>query len=120
MNDLKNSNSLEDQLKKASDKSHKLSKDVVELKISISKFKRGKETLDSLLDSQKFHRETHGIGYKNGIVSSSSHINFVRTSYDSIASTFKSNRTQAFKAKRSHMSNNKGRSQDSTSIGSKS
>ena len=38
------------------------------------------------------------------------HINFVKASYKSIASTYK-NETQAFKAKRSHMSNNKGRSQ---------
>ena len=41
--------------------------------------------------------------------SSSSHINFVKASHDSIASTSK-NETQAFMAKRSHMSNNKGMS----------
>ena len=105
--DLKNLNSLEDQLKKASDENYKLSKEVLELKNSISKFKRGKETLDSLLDSQKFHGDTHGIGYKNGMnPSSSSHINFVKA-HDYMASTSKINETQAFKAKRSHVSNNK-------------
>ena len=69
---FKNLNSLKDQLKKASDKNHKLSKEVLELKNSISKFKRGKETLDNLLDSQKFHGNTQRIGYKNGMHSSSS------------------------------------------------
>ena len=39
---------------------------------------------------------------------SSSHINFIKA-HDSMASTSK-NETQAFKAKRSYMSNNKGRS----------
>ena len=76
--DLKSSNSLEDQLKKESDENYKLSKEVLELKNFISKFKRGKETLDNLLDSQKFHGDTHGIGY---------------VSHDSIASTSKSNET---------------------------
>ena len=42
--------------------------------------------------------------------SSSSHINFIKASHDSIASTSKPNETQAFKAKNSHVSNNKGRS----------
>ena len=40
--------------------------------------------------------------------SSSSHINFIKA-HDSTASTSK-NETQAFKAKRSHVSNNRGRS----------
>ena len=56
------SNSLKDQLKKENDENHKLSKEVLELKNSISKCQKGKETLDSLLDSQKFHGDTHGIG----------------------------------------------------------
>ena len=44
---------------------------------------------------------------KNGMSSSSSsHINFVKA-HDYMASTSK-NETQAFKAKRSHVSNNKG------------
>ena len=64
VNDLENSNSLEDQLKKANNENQKLSKEVLELKNSILKFKRGKETLDNLLDSQKFYGDTHGIGYK--------------------------------------------------------
>ena len=107
--DLKSSNFLEDQLKKASDENHKLSKEVLELKNSISKFKRGKETLDSLFDSQKFHRDTHVIRYINGISSSSSsHIKFVNALHDSILFTSKQIETQAFKAKRSHVSNDKG------------
>ena len=73
------------------------------------KFKKGKETLDNLLDSQKSHGDTHGIGYKNGMTHSlSSHINFIKA-HDSTASTSKT-KTQAFKAKRSHVSNNKERS----------
>ena len=102
---------MEDQLKKASDENHKLFKEVLELKNSISKFKRGKQTLDSLLDSQKIHGDTHGIGYKHEMSClSSSHINFIKSSHDSSVSTFKSNETQAFKAKRSHVSNNKRKS----------
>ena len=50
-NDLKSFNSLEDELKKANDENLKLSREVLELKNSISKFKKGKKTLDSLLDS---------------------------------------------------------------------
>ena len=50
-NDLKSSNSLEDQLKKANDENLKLSRELLELENSISKFKKGKETLDSLLNS---------------------------------------------------------------------
>ena len=93
VSDLKLSNSLEDQIKKANDENQKLSKEVLELKNSITKFKRGKETLDSLLDSQKFHVDTHGIGYKNGMSSSSSsHINFVKA-HDYTASTSKINET---------------------------
>ena len=108
-NDLKTSNSLEEQLKKASDENHKLSNKILELKNSISKFKRGKETIDSLLNSQNFHGDTHRIGYKNGMTSSSSHINFVKA-HDYMASTSKINETQAFKAKRPHVSNNKKKS----------
>ena len=105
VSDLKSSNSLEDQLKKANDENQKLFKEVAELKNSILKFK----TLDNIIDSQKFHGDTHRIGYKNGITPSlSSHINFIKA-HDSMASTSK-NETQAFKAKRSHVSNNKGRS----------
>ena len=100
---------MEDQLKKVNDENQKLSKKVLELKNSILKFKRGKETLDSIIDSQKFHGDTHEIGYKNGMThSSSSHINFIKA-HDSTASTSK-NETQAFQAKRSHVSNNKERS----------
>ena len=95
-------NSLEDKLKKANDENQKLSKEVLELNNSILKFKKGKKTLDSLLNSQKSHGDTHGIGYKNGMTpSSSSHINFIKA-HDSTVSTSK-NETQAFKAKRSHV-----------------
>ena len=62
-NDLKSSNSLEDQLKKANDENLKLSKELLELKNFISKFKKGKENLNSFLDSQKFLGDTNGIGY---------------------------------------------------------
>ena len=82
-----------------------------ELKNSICKLKKGKETLDSLLESQKFYENTHGIGYKNRMSSSlSSHINFVKASHDSTLSSSKPIETQAFKAKRSHVSNDKNKS----------
>ena len=100
---------MEDQHKKANDENRKISKEILELKNSISKFKRGKETLDSLLDSQKFNGDTYRIGYKNGMTPLSFHINFVKA-HDYTASTSKTNETQAFKAKRFHVSNNKGKS----------
>lgn len=77
------------------------------MKNSIDKLIKGKDTLNSILDSKKFHGDIGGIGYKNRMTSSSSHINFI--SYDSSASTSK-NETHTFKAKRSYVSNNKGRS----------
>ena len=77
VSDKKNSNSLEEQLKKENDENHKLSSEVLELRNSISKFQKGKATLDNLLNSQKSHGDTHGIGYGNRTSSSSSsHINF--------------------------------------------
>ena len=104
-------NSLEDQLKKANDENQKLSKEVIELKNSISKFKKGKETLDSLIDSQKSHGDTHGIGYGNGTSSSSSsHINFIKSSCHSTPSSSKLNESQTFKVKRSQVSNTKVKS----------
>ena len=42
--------------------------------------------------------------------SSSSHIKFIKASHDFVSSTSNSIETQAFKAKRSHMSNDKGKS----------
>ena len=74
---------MEDQLKKANDENQKLSKEVLELNNSILKFKKG-------------------------MTPSSSHINFIKA-HDFMASTSK-NETQTFKGKRSHVSNNKGRS----------
>ena len=51
----------------------------------------------------------HGIGYNNGMASSSSsHINFVKA--QNVMTSTSKNETQSFKAKRSHMLNNKGRS----------
>ena len=70
---------------------------------------KGKETLNSIIDSQKLHGDVHGIGYNNGMASSSSsHINFVKA-HNAISSTSK-NETQVFKAKRSHVSNTKVKS----------
>ena len=107
-NDLKSSNSLKDQLKKSNDENLKLSREALELKNSISKFKKGKETLDSLLDSQKLYGNTHEIGYTNGMSSLSSfHIKFVKTSCDFTPSTSTPLEIQAFKAKKSHVSNDK-------------
>ena len=83
---------------------------MLELKNCISKFKKGKETLYSFYDSQKLYMNTHGLGYTNGMFSSSSsHINFVKALCDSNL-TSKLLKTQAFKAKRSHVSNDKGKS----------
>ena len=53
VHDIKNSNSLEEQLKKVNDENYKLSNEMSELKSSISKFQKGKETLNNLLESQK-------------------------------------------------------------------
>ena len=81
MIDLKSSNSLEEQLKKVNDENHKLSKEILELRNSIFKFQKGKETLDNLLEFQKPHGDIQGIGYGNRTSSSSSsHINFIKSS----------------------------------------
>ena len=81
VNDLKNSNSLEEQLKKVNDENYKLYNEMLELRNSISKFQKGKATLDNLLESQKPHGDIQGIGYGNRTPSSSSsHINFVKSS----------------------------------------
>ena len=96
---------------KVNNENLKLSKEVLELKNSIDKFMKGKETLNSLLGYQKFYGDTHEIGYINGMPSSSSsHINFIKTLCDSNPSSSKPFETQAFKAKRSHVSNDKGKS----------
>ena len=42
-NDLKNSNSLEEQLKKVNDENHKLSNEMLELRNSIFKFQKEKQ-----------------------------------------------------------------------------
>ena len=65
VSDLKDLNSLEEQLKRANDENHKLSSEVLELRNSISKFQKRKVTLDNLLESQKSHEDTHRIGYEN-------------------------------------------------------
>ena len=49
--ELKNLNSLEEQLKKVNDENYKLSKEMLELRNTISKFQKGKETLDNLFES---------------------------------------------------------------------
>ena len=90
VDDLKNLNSLEEQLKKVNDKNHKLSKEMLELRNFISKFQKGKATLDNLFESQKSHGNTYGIGYGNRTSSSlSSHINFIKSSCHSIPSSSK-------------------------------
>ena len=58
VNDWKNYNSLEEQLKKVNDENYKLSSEILELRNSISKFQKGKATLDNLLESQKSHGDT--------------------------------------------------------------
>ena len=66
------------------------SKVVLDLKNSIDKLMKGKETLNSILDSQKLHGNVHGIGYGNRISSSSSlHINFIKASSHSTPSSSK-------------------------------
>ena len=92
VNDLKNSNSLEEQLKKVNDENHKLSNEMLELRNSISKFQKEKVTLDNLLESQKSHGDTQGIRYGNRTsYSSSSHINFIKSLSHSTSSSSKQN-----------------------------
>ena len=90
---------------------------MLELKNSISKFQKGKETLDNLLESQKPHRDIQGIGYGNRTSSSSSsHINFIKSSYHSTPSSSKQNESQTFKVKRSQVSNTKAKSNKTQSF----
>ena len=89
---MKNSNSLEEQLERVNDENHKLSNEMLEVKNSISKFQKGKANLDNLLESQKPHGNIQGIGYGNRTSSSSSsHINFIKSSYHSMPSSSKQN-----------------------------
>ena len=117
VNDLKNSNSLEEQLKKANDENHKLSNEMLKLRNFISKFQKGKETLDNLLESQKSHGDTQGIGYGNRTSSSSSsYINFIKSLSHSTPSTSKQNESQTFKVKRAQVSNTKAKSNKTQSF----
>ena len=117
VHDLKNSNSLEEQLKKANDENHKLSSEMLKLRNSISKFQKGKQTLDNLLESQKSHGDTQGIGYGNRTSSSSlSHSNFVKSLSHSVPSTSKQNEPQTFKVQRAQVSNTKAKSNKTQSF----
>ena len=70
---------------------------MIELRNCISKFQKGKATLDNLLESQKPHGNIQGIGYGNRTSSSSlSHINFVKSLSHSIPSSSKQNESQTF------------------------
>ena len=67
--------------------------------------------MDNLLESQKSHGDTQGIGYGNRTSSSSSlHINFIKSSCHSTPSSSKPNESQTFKVKRSQVSNTKVKS----------
>ena len=90
---------------------------MLELRNSISKFQKGKATLNILLESQKSHGDTQGIGYGNRTSSSSSsHINFLKSSSHSIPSSSKQNESQTFKVKRSQVSNSKVKSKNTQSF----
>ena len=69
---MKASTSLKYEFNKTKKENEKLSKEVLGLKSSISKFHKRKETLDTLLTSQKFHGNTYDIGYEHRASSSSS------------------------------------------------
>ena len=87
------------------------SNEMLELKNSISKFQKGKATLDNLLESQKPYGNIQGIGYGNRTsTSSSSHINFVNSLSHSTPSSSKQNESQTFKVKRGQVSNAKAKS----------
>ena len=90
---------------KVKDEKHKLSNEMLELKNSISKFQKGKANLDNLLESQKSHRDTQGIGFKNRTSNaSSSHISFIKSVSHSTPSSSKVNEPQTFQVKRAQVS----------------
>ena len=90
---------------------------MLELRNFISKFQKGKATLDNLFESQKSHRDTQGIEYGNRTSSSSSsHINFVKSSSHSTPSSSKKNESQTFKVKRSQVPNTKVKSNKTQSF----
>ena len=64
--DLKTSISLKDKFDKIKEENQMLSKQIFELKNSISKFYKGKDTLDNLLNSQTFSSEKFQLGFSNG------------------------------------------------------
>ena len=61
--DLKTSISLKDKFDKIKEENQMLSKEIFELKNSISNFHKGKETLDNLLNSQTFSSEKFQLGF---------------------------------------------------------
>ena len=90
---------------------------MLKLKNSTFKFQKGKETVDNLLKSQKPHGDIQGIGYGNRTSSSSSsHINFVKSSSHSTPSFSKQNESQTFQVKGSQVSNIKAKSNKTQSF----
>ena len=93
---------------KVKDENQKLSNEMLELKNSISKFQKEKTNLDNLLESQKSHRDTQGIGFGNRTSNaSSSHINFIKSASHSNPSSSKVNEPQTFQVKRAQVSKTK-------------
>ena len=64
--DLKTSISLKVKFDKIKDENQMLSKEIFELKNSISKFHKGKKTLDNRLNSQTFSSEKFQLDFSNG------------------------------------------------------
>ena len=92
--DLKTSISLKDKFDKIKEENQILSKEIFELKNSIFKFHKGKETFDNLLNSQTFPSEKFQIGFSNGASTSSSPPKYIKATLTSSSFPYESSKAQ--------------------------
>ena len=102
-NELRNSISFQDEFDKCKLENVKFSKEISDLKNSISKFQKGKETLDNILDSQKSYKNTRGLGYAKNIHSSSSSLIFVKAKMNTTQASTSGVKTSPTHAKESYI-----------------
>ena len=103
-NELKNSTSVQYKLDKCKFENERFLKEISDLKSSISKFQKGKETLDSILNSQKLHKDTSGFDYARNTPSSSSSPIFIKAKMNTTHASTSGTKTLLSLIKESHFS----------------
>ena len=91
---LKTSISLKDKFDKIKEENQMLSKEIFEIKNSISKFHKGNETLDNLLNSQTFSSEKFQLDFSNGTCTSSSPPKSIKATINSSFNPYESSKAQ--------------------------